>query len=432
MIDYALEGQKWGLATPGTSGGTVTWSLGGSVPASFGAVVSAAFADWAGRANIGFKQVSADANITFASAALDGPNNQLAVTDFSYRGPSMVSATITFDSAEGWRTSGSKVVSASGVNLFPVALHEIGHAIGLDHYNDVLAVMNSILASSLVDLTQSDVDGIRALYGAAPVSALTASASASFGTLVHDASQAGGKVFALFDGLLGRQPDALGLEHYAGAMAHGLSVRDVAQSILVSGERADHYGASDQLGSTAFVQQLYQSMLGRGADGGGLAHYEQLLASGTSRADVALDLALSSEHLGRMAGAFAAGIFVPDENTADAARLYYGVLGRAPDAAGLASHAKDLAAGQSIRDGAAGFLNSSEFKTKYGALDAAHFVETLYQNALGRPSDTAGLQHYLDDLQHGSSRADVASGIAESGEAHNHLLSVIETGWLTA
>jgi hypothetical protein len=35
MADYVLEGPKWGPASLGTAGGTVTWAVDGTIPAFF-------------------------------------------------------------------------------------------------------------------------------------------------------------------------------------------------------------------------------------------------------------------------------------------------------------------------------------------------------------------------------------------------------------
>ena len=67
------------------------------------------------------------------------------------------SADIQFDSGD----------HLSGAELTLVATHEIGHAIGLGHFNDDPAVMNSTANFSLTGLSQSDIDGVVALYGAA-------------------------------------------------------------------------------------------------------------------------------------------------------------------------------------------------------------------------------------------------------------------------
>ena len=55
-------------------------------------------------------------------------------------------------------------MSADNLPLYQVALHEIGHALGLDHYTAGPAIMNPMAGTP--DLTGSDIDGIQALYGA--------------------------------------------------------------------------------------------------------------------------------------------------------------------------------------------------------------------------------------------------------------------------
>ena len=167
MVDYVLEGPKWGTAGLGSAGGVVTWAIDSTVPAAFVATITAAFADWASYANITFQEVSstATAQIDFMMSAIDGVDNILGQTNYSYSGSRFTSADVDFDSSEGWHVSGNSIVSTDGVNFFPVALHEIGHALGLDHYNAAPAIMNGFLNPSVTNLAQSDIDGIEAIYG---------------------------------------------------------------------------------------------------------------------------------------------------------------------------------------------------------------------------------------------------------------------------
>ena len=148
----------------------MTWAVDGTIPASFVSLITSAFADWAQYANIQFQQVAsvAAAEIDFTYSFIDGLNNVLGRANYSSSGSTMLSTLITFDSGEAWHVSGDDIVSNSGVDLFVVALHEIGHALGLDHYNASAAVMNAYLSSAVTDLTQSDINGIIALYGALP------------------------------------------------------------------------------------------------------------------------------------------------------------------------------------------------------------------------------------------------------------------------
>ncbi len=167
MPDYVLEGPKWGAPGLGTSGGTVTWAVDASIPSFFTAQISAAFADWSKYGNISFLQVGSTsaAQLDFTTAHIDGSNNTLGYASYHYSGGAFSSAEIKFDSDEGWHVSGGDVVSNYGAKLFITALHEIGHAIGLDHYDGGSAVMNSMMNLAVADLTSSDIHGVTALYG---------------------------------------------------------------------------------------------------------------------------------------------------------------------------------------------------------------------------------------------------------------------------
>ena len=157
-VDFSLEGAKWGSPELGTAGGTVTWAVDASISQTELQSINAAFAEWSEVANIQFQQVAstAESDIDFANSALDGAGNVLGVTGFSYSGGQLQSAEIQFDSGD----------NLSGSDFSLVAIHEIGHAIGLGHYNDDDAVMNSFANFDLTGLEQSDIDGIVALYGA--------------------------------------------------------------------------------------------------------------------------------------------------------------------------------------------------------------------------------------------------------------------------
>jgi len=157
-VDFSLEGAKWGSPELGAAGGTVTWAVDDSISQAELQSINAAFAEWSEVANIQFQQVAstAESDIDFANSALDGAGNVLGVTGFSYTGGQLQSADIKFDSGD----------NLSGSDFSLVAIHEIGHAIGLGHFNDDPAVMNSTANFSLTGLAQSDIDGIVALYGA--------------------------------------------------------------------------------------------------------------------------------------------------------------------------------------------------------------------------------------------------------------------------
>ncbi|KAB2903753.1 MAG: matrixin family metalloprotease [Anaerolineae bacterium] len=67
---------------------------------------------------------------------------------------------VFFDDVERWT-----LYDGGGTDLYVVAVHEIGHALGLDHSSDVNAVMYAYSGFS-ADLGQDDIAGIQRLYGA--------------------------------------------------------------------------------------------------------------------------------------------------------------------------------------------------------------------------------------------------------------------------
>ncbi|TGE02682.1 Hint domain-containing protein [Methylobacterium nonmethylotrophicum] len=166
--DYVLEGPKWGSNVAGSPGGTITWSFDATVPNSFTSDVTRAFAQWSAAGNIQFQQVASNASITFTYGALDGPGNTAGLASYSFSNGVITSSRITIDNAEGWQTAGAGVVSGTNFPLYLIATHEIGHSIGLDHYTGGPAVMNPTISASFTGLQPSDVNGVRALYGAAP------------------------------------------------------------------------------------------------------------------------------------------------------------------------------------------------------------------------------------------------------------------------
>lgn len=83
-------------------------------------------------------------------------------------------------------------------------------------------------------------------------------------------------------------------------------------------------------------------------------------------------------------------------------RLYESVLGRAPDAAGQTYWLNAIDNGTPMTTIAHAILFSEESQQKRGALSNEQFVETLYQDVLGRQSDSEGLAWWTTVLQNGN------------------------------
>ena len=101
-------------------------------------------------------------------------------------------------------------------------------------------------------------------------------------------------------------------------------------------------------------------------------------------------------------------------------RLYHAMLARDPDVGGISDLAMAFNAGTTAVQLAGVLLASAEFTQRFGTLDNTQFVTFLYQNALGRAPETAGLNGWLGALSSGTSRASVAQQIADSAESLSH------------
>ncbi|KAK3605633.1 hypothetical protein CHS0354_027299 [Potamilus streckersoni] len=95
------------------------------------------------------------------STPFDGPEGVLAHAQLPTIG------NVHFDDEENWLL-GTEAEN-NGIDLFNIAVHEFGHALGLDHSDNPDAVMYPIYSySSNLVLNQDDIDGIQALYGKKP------------------------------------------------------------------------------------------------------------------------------------------------------------------------------------------------------------------------------------------------------------------------
>lgn len=175
---YVLEGPKW------LTGSTVTMqlSLGNAGRTlsdgntSWNAAVAPALDSW--NAVVGRMQFAKVMNSTAAVSSGDHVNSMafsstnfghsfgsstLAVTTYWFSGSTMSEADILFNSNQSWDSYRGPLRSA--VDIQRVALHESGHALGMDHSTLSNAIMYAYVNNSYV-LTTDDIAGAQAMYGA--------------------------------------------------------------------------------------------------------------------------------------------------------------------------------------------------------------------------------------------------------------------------
>ncbi|MEM8514605.1 hypothetical protein RCH14_003955 [Massilia sp. MP_M2] len=249
--------------------------------------------------------------------------------------------------------------------------------------------------------TFSDTDRPNLIYKAFNIEAF------QFAEAVADTTVRG-SVTRLYETLLERSPDAGSLDYWMRTLAGDTALVDVTQAILASDELAGKVPQSN----AAYITWLYDQVLGRAADAGGLAYWTATLASdGISRADLALALVDSAEKLAQDAsneiafGATDVGVLI---------RMYDALYDRQPDLAGLNYWVDRLEDGTSLADIADSFVDAAE---STGRLDDPTFVAQLYRMALEREATTIELADWAGLLAQGHvDRGDVLLALAESAE----------------
>ena len=207
--EFVLANKKWGSNTLGTPGGTVTYSfMGNGVDLSaenpnpgrnvavsslpgfkpcFITGIQTAFAAWQAVSDIAFVQVNdngaafngsgATGDIRIGAHTFDGPSGTLAHTFYPPPNGESAAGDMHFDIAENWSCK------STGINIGIVALHEIGHALGLAHENtSTVAVMDPYYNSKLTSLQTDDINGALAIYGGSMAITAAAPPNDSIGT----------------------------------------------------------------------------------------------------------------------------------------------------------------------------------------------------------------------------------------------------------
>lgn len=237
-----------------------------------------------------------------------------------------------------------------------------------------------------------------------------------------DASGVAQEVAHIYKAAFDRAADASGLDYWTSRVESGIQTE---RSVATGFTESEEFRATyGNLDDRSFVQQLYQNVLDRQGEQAGIDSWVNLLQSGGGRDTVLYGFATSFENVARNLSVMG------DDEYGHAYRLYEAALNREPETAGLNYWYNNLEAGQSLTSVAQGFIDSNEFQQKYGGLDNGNFVEQLYQNVLDRGSDAAGFQYWMEALNGGTSRADVLINFSDSLENRIQTAEQTHDNWI--
>lgn len=238
------------------------------------------------------------------------------------------------------------------------------------------------------------------------IGGLGADALIGDGPVVWDENAAA--VRRLYIATLNRAPDDGGHQGWAGALAQGQSLQQITTGFINSQEFSSAYGS---LSNAQFVTLLYNNVLKRAPDAGGLSGWVGSLNSGASRESVVAGFSESVEFR---------GYTDVREHAGQIFRLYDTAFNRTPDAGGFSGWIDYRYGGADLRNVANQFMGSVEFTNTYGnigTLSNTQFVTLLYNNVLDRAPDSGGLSGWVSALNAGTlSRADVLLQFSDSTE----------------
>ncbi|UCC57868.1 MAG: matrixin family metalloprotease [Candidatus Bathyarchaeum sp.] len=160
IVDYVYSGKKWTKLD-------LTYTFQNYTPdltqSEVQSAIGSGLFQWSLAAPLNFSEASSGGDLKFSWGSgdhgcgypFDGPSGVLAHAFYPEDGR------VHFDEDELWTNDSPP----SGIDLASVAIHELGHALGLAHSNDTNAVMYAYYSGIRRTLTKDDIEGIQYIYG---------------------------------------------------------------------------------------------------------------------------------------------------------------------------------------------------------------------------------------------------------------------------
>ncbi|HAK99309.1 MAG TPA: hypothetical protein DCP14_08180, partial [Rhodobiaceae bacterium] len=126
-----------------------------------------------------------------------------------------------------------------------------------------------------------------------------------------DPGDTAGQAYRLYQAAFARTPDMPGVAYHMNDMeSNGLSIQQIASNFMASPEFKTQYG--ENLSDDAYINALYQNVLGRGAGVEEVAYYQERFDNGTwDRPQVMINFAESPENVSLVAPQIVDGIWMP-------------------------------------------------------------------------------------------------------------------------
>ncbi|HWB13911.1 MAG TPA: SdrD B-like domain-containing protein [Pirellulales bacterium] len=206
------------------------------------------------------------------------------------------------------------------------------------------------------------------------------------------------------------QPPTLSLT--TGQSVSGVMIGNVVTSTVVPMTVSLKAAAPSTDPNTAYIDALYQTILGHAPDATGLAYWQAQLTGGASLDTVAAGIWDSTEHRG-----------------VEVEQFYEEFLGRPSDAAGKAFWVSAFDTWGNEQIETVGFLTATSEYMNLHTGDT-NFVDALYDNIAERPADSAGASYWEDQLAGGETPVQTASSFVFGQEANTALIDAFYSAFL--
>ncbi len=234
----------------------------------------------------------------------------------------------------------------------------------------------------------------------------------------------------LFLGLMGRSTTGTEMMDAKEQLDHGATLSDIATGLLNGAEFSSYVLSqtsqpdATSLSTTAFVELMYNRILGRASDSPGLDFWSSILDNGlVSRVDVVLGFSNSVEAKAHYSSGTQA-LWAADIQAYQVRSLYDVAFNREPDAGGLAFWSSLMDQGLPIGVVADYIVASSEFQAHINGLTTTQVLQQFYQDGLERAADGEGLVYWTNVVDGGlADWSDVLVGFALSAEQSGQLES---------